>query len=74
MNHNGSTNNLHKRRVNVVSEYSPEARDSPTSVPKSSGKSLGAKLDVIYRYSRAYTLKGTSYTDFTPSFFLGVLQ
>ncbi|GKA95325.1 UbiA prenyltransferase family protein [Tanacetum coccineum] len=87
MNHNGSTTTLHKRNVNVVSEYSREAHDSPTFVPKISGKSLGATLWVIYRYSRAYTLKGTilsiisicllavqSYTDFTPSFFLGVLQ
>ncbi|KAJ0744761.1 putative homogentisate phytyltransferase [Helianthus annuus] len=51
------------------------------------GKSLGATLDVIYKYSRTYTLKGTvlsiisisllavqNLSDFTPSFFLGVMQ
>ncbi|PWA97791.1 UbiA prenyltransferase family [Artemisia annua] len=87
MNHNESTNNLHKRKVNVVSEYSRDAQDSRTFVPKINGKTLGATLDVIYRYSRAYTLKGTilsiisisllavqSYKDFTPSFLVGVLQ
>ncbi|KAJ0523164.1 putative homogentisate phytyltransferase [Helianthus annuus] len=51
------------------------------------GKSLGATLDVIYKYSRTYTLKGTvlsiisisllavqNLSDFTPSFFIGVMQ
>ncbi|XP_035834263.1 homogentisate phytyltransferase 1, chloroplastic [Helianthus annuus] len=51
------------------------------------GKSLGATLDVICKYSRTYTLKGTvlsiisisllavqNLSDFTPSFFLGVMQ
>ena len=59
MNHNESTNNLHKRKVNAVSEYSRDAQDSRTFVPESNGKTLGATLDVIHRYSRVYTLKGT---------------
>ncbi|KAL9992778.1 putative homogentisate phytyltransferase [Helianthus debilis subsp. tardiflorus] len=74
--------------VNAVSEFSDEACNNPEVFrPQMNGKSLGATLDVIYKYSRTYTLKGTvlsiisisllavqNLSDFTPSFFLGVLQ
>ncbi|XP_052627832.1 homogentisate phytyltransferase 1, chloroplastic [Lactuca sativa] len=76
-----------KLQANASSEFSINPHDSEVAPPQKDGKSLGATLDLIYRYSRAYTLKGTvlsiisisllavqNLSDFTPSFFLGVLQ
>nr|XP_043626136.1 homogentisate phytyltransferase 1, chloroplastic-like [Erigeron canadensis] len=74
--------------ANATSEYSDNANDSGVfRSPQINGKTIGATLDVVYKYSRAYTLKGTALSiisisllavqnlsDFTPSFFLGVLQ
>ncbi|KAI3775276.1 hypothetical protein L1987_49847 [Smallanthus sonchifolius] len=82
----------HQRRktkflANAASEFSDDVRNPDVFCPQMNGKSLGATLGVIYKYSRAYTLKGTVFSiisisllavqnlsDFTPSFFLGVLQ
>ncbi|KAL8189487.1 hypothetical protein R6Q57_029053 [Mikania cordata] len=84
---------LHQRRnktkflANIASKFSDNTSDPGDSQPKIIGKSLGATLGLIYKYSRAYTLKGTvlsiisssllavhNLSDVTPSFFLGVLQ
>ncbi|KAI3524566.1 hypothetical protein L1887_03225 [Cichorium endivia] len=58
-----------------------------TKVLATDGKSFGATLNVIYRFSKVYTLQGTvlsiisisllaiqKLSDFTPLFFIGVLQ
>ncbi|KAD6794903.1 hypothetical protein E3N88_05799 [Mikania micrantha] len=84
---------LHQRRdktkflAKIASKFSDNTSDPGDSQPKIIGKSLGARFDLIYKYSRAYTLKGTvlsivsssllaiqNLSDITPSFFLGVLQ
>ncbi|KAK9078911.1 hypothetical protein SSX86_002970 [Deinandra increscens subsp. villosa] len=71
--------------VNAASDFSTgNLRDN---IEVSGKKSVGDTLGVIYKYSRAYTLKGTvlsiisisflavqNLSDFTPSFVLGVLQ
>ncbi|KAI3715262.1 hypothetical protein L6452_22236 [Arctium lappa] len=74
-------------QANVASEFSHDAQDSGAVRPKINPKSLVAKLGVIYRYSRAYTVNGTALSivsisllavqklsDLTPSFFFGVFQ
>lgn len=48
-----------KLQANASSEFSINPHDSEVAPPQKDGKSLGATLDLIYRYSRAYTLKGT---------------
>lgn len=49
-----------KLQANGSSEFSINPHnDSGVAPPQKDGKSLGATLDLIYRYSRAYTLKGT---------------
>lgn len=53
----------HKQKTkflaNATSEFSGNVHDSGDFRPQVNRKSLGPSLDVIYRYSRAYTLKGT---------------
>ncbi|KAK1417082.1 hypothetical protein QVD17_26204 [Tagetes erecta] len=76
-----------KIMANAASEFSNNARDQDVFRPQINRKSLGETVGVIYKYSRAYTLKGTvlsiisisllavqNLSDFSPSFFLGVLQ
>ncbi|KAL4590074.1 hypothetical protein LXL04_002993 [Taraxacum kok-saghyz] len=75
----------HEKGTKILAHIGSESSHNPLD-PKTDGKSLGTTLDLIYRYSRAYTLKGTALSivsisllavqklsDFTPSFFLGVL-
>ncbi|PWA51903.1 ubiA prenyltransferase family [Artemisia annua] len=77
---------LYRRKAKFKASAESEAHSFQIG-PEINGKSIGAALNVIYRYSRAYTLKGTvlsivsicllavqRLTDITPSFSLGVLQ
>ncbi|KAI3524155.1 hypothetical protein L1887_02807 [Cichorium endivia] len=78
-----------KRKIHATAgtEFSHDGDDSGVVRPQIDSTSVRSTFDVIYNYSRAYTLKGTALSiisisllavqklsDFTPSFFLGVLQ
>ncbi|CAH1426766.1 unnamed protein product [Lactuca virosa] len=66
-----------KLQANASSEFSINAHDSGVAPPEKDGKTLGATLDLIYRYSRAYTLKGTVQfliLTITPPMFIHVLS
>ncbi|XP_071689220.1 homogentisate phytyltransferase 1, chloroplastic-like [Rutidosis leptorrhynchoides] len=81
----------HTRRADFSasanSEFSDRAHDYGAFRPQLHGELLRAMLNIIYKYSRVYTIKGTalsiisvsllavrSLSDITPSFFVGVLQ
>ncbi|KAJ0714074.1 putative homogentisate phytyltransferase [Helianthus annuus] len=78
---------LRNRKSNVLANTRDAQADSIAVGTQINGKSVGAMLNVIYKYSRVYVLKGTvlsiisisllavqRLSDITPSFFLGVLQ
>ncbi|KAF5773594.1 putative homogentisate phytyltransferase [Helianthus annuus] len=81
-------NRKSKFLANTSAESSCDAQANLVATgTQNKGKSIGAMLNAIYKYSRVYVLKGTvlsiisisllavqSLSDLTPSFFLGVLQ
>nr|KAJ0203263.1 hypothetical protein LSAT_V11C500258660 [Lactuca sativa] len=82
----------HQRRrtkflANATIEYSHDSHVSDVIRSQFEGNSLGATWDVIYRYSKVYTLQGNAISivsisllaiqklsDFTPLFFVGLTQ
>ncbi|KAL7600985.1 hypothetical protein Lser_V15G23603 [Lactuca serriola] len=82
----------HQRRrtkflANATIEYSHDSHVSDVIRSQFEGNSLGATWDVIYRYSKVYTLLGNAISivsisllaiqklsDFTPLFFVGLTQ
>ncbi|KAI3524564.1 hypothetical protein L1887_03223 [Cichorium endivia] len=77
-----------RQRTKVLAnDASENLHASALVLPQIDGKSFGATLNVIYRFSKVYTLQGTvlsiisisllaiqKLSDFTPLFFIGVLQ
>ncbi|XP_023769324.1 homogentisate phytyltransferase 1, chloroplastic isoform X2 [Lactuca sativa] len=79
--------NYPRRRTQVLKSDAPNPHGSAVVRPQIDSKLFRAKLNVIYRYAKPYTLGGmvlsiistslltvNKLSDFTPSFFIGVLQ
>ncbi|KAL7598582.1 hypothetical protein Lser_V15G24095 [Lactuca serriola] len=78
---------VHRHQRQITKVLAVDASKGFVLRPQIDGKSLGATLEVIYRYSKVYTLQGTvlsivsisllaiqKLSDFTPLFFVGLLQ